>query len=38
MHRQHVNKAHSAKAFSKGVGRTKRINIAPPPMRGGWRL
>jgi len=33
-----VNKGRSAKRFKKTVGKTKRINIAPPPMRGGIRL
>lgn len=38
MPRKPVNKAYSAKKFRKTVNRTKRINIAPPPMRGGIRL
>lgn len=38
MHRRHVNKHHSAKSFRRQVGKTKSINVAPPPMRGGFRL
>ncbi|WNK15072.1 MAG: hypothetical protein [Microvirus sp.] len=38
MRRMPVNKAASARQFKKNVGRTKRPNIAPAPMRGGIRL
>lgn len=38
MKRQRVNKAKSARKFSQAVDKTKAINIAPPPMRGGIRL
>lgn len=37
-HRQKVNKAKSAKRFANQVQKTKRINLASPPMRGGIRL
>lgn len=33
-----VNKRHSAGQFRGNVGRTRRLNIQPVPMRGGWRL
>jgi len=36
--RHAVNKSHSAKSFRKHSGRTKGINLSPPPMRGGIRL
>lgn len=38
MPRMHVNKGRSAAKFRKSTQRTKRINVAPPPMRGGIRL
>lgn len=38
MKRYPVSKGHSAKSFRRNVGRTKQINVAPPPMRGGFRL
>lgn len=38
MHRNHVNKHHSAKVFRKQMGKTKRINVAGAVMRGGIRL
>lgn len=38
MARHHVNKGHSARKFRGQVAHTKSINVAPPPMRGGWRL
>lgn len=38
MYRHSVNKHASAKSFRNKVGTTKRINVAPPPMRGGFRL
>lgn len=36
--RKHVNKHKSAGNFRNNVQRTKYINLAPPPMRGGYRL
>ena len=36
--RKHVNKHHSARKFRKHVSKTKVANIAPTPMRGGFRL
>lgn len=36
--RKHVNKRKSASKFRKSIAKTKRINVAPPPMRGGIRL
>lgn len=36
--RRPVNKAKSAKSFSRNVSRTKSVNVAPAPMRGGIRL
>ena len=36
--RSGVNKHASAGAFRQNVQRTKIVNIAPPPMRGGYRL
>jgi hypothetical protein len=33
-----VNKRRSARKFRKMVSRTARLNIAPPPMRGGFRI
>lgn len=38
MPRIHVNKGSSARKFRKTAFKTKRINVAPPPMRGGIRL
>lgn len=38
MPRYNVNKARSARKFRKSTMKTKRINVAPPPMRGGIRL
>ncbi|WNK14571.1 MAG: hypothetical protein [Microvirus sp.] len=38
MKRTKVNKHRSAKQFRKNIGHTKKANIAPPPMRGGYRL
>lgn len=38
MKRYSVNKAHSAQKFKAQMGRTKKINIAPNPMRGGIRM
>lgn len=36
--RSRVNKGRAARAFRKATTRTKGINMAPPPMRGGIRL
>lgn len=38
MKRKPVHKSRSAHAFRKSVGKTKRVNVAPPPMRGGIRF
>lgn len=38
MRRQYVNKAKSAREFKRNGRTTKRANVAPPPMRGGYRL
>lgn len=38
MRRKPVNKFRSARRFRSNVGRTKRMNVAPPPMRGGFRI
>lgn len=38
MFRHKVNKHRGAKAFRHQAQKTKRINLAPPPMRGGIRL
>jgi hypothetical protein len=36
--RQSVSKRGSAKKFRGHASRTKAANLAPPPMRGGYRL
>lgn len=36
--RMHVSKGRSARHFRHQVGRTARRNVAPMPMRGGFRL
>lgn len=36
--RSAVSKHGSAKHFRKHVSHTKSVNLAPPPMRGGYRL
>ncbi|WNK14441.1 MAG: hypothetical protein [Microvirus sp.] len=36
--RMPVNKSRSAAQFRGNTSRTKARNIAPPPMRGGYRL
>lgn len=36
--RRPVRKGRSAAKFRRQVGRTKAPNVAPPPMRGGYRL
>lgn len=38
MKRYKVNKNRSAQQFKSNTYRTKAINIAPAPMRGGYRL
>ena len=38
MSRHHVNKRSSASRFRGNVGRTKGLNMASAPMRGGWRI
>lgn len=38
MRRRSVNKSRSARRFRSSIGRTKRVNVAPPPMRGGFRI
>ncbi|QXP08526.1 MAG: hypothetical protein [Arizlama microvirus] len=38
MKRMTVNKKSSAANFRAKSSKTKAINIAPPPMRGGYRL
>lgn len=36
--RSNVNKSRSARKFKKNVGRSKVVNMAPMPMRGGYRM
>lgn len=36
--RRGVNKSRSAGKFRRDVRKTKAINVAPPPRRGGYRL
>lgn len=38
MRRKGLNRSKSARKFRSSVGRTKRMNVAPPPMRGGFRI
>jgi hypothetical protein len=38
MKRNPVNKKSSAKSFKKSHSKVKKINVAPPPLRGGYRL
>lgn len=38
MKRFGVNKGSAARRFRTDVGRTKSVNMARAPMRGGWRL
>lgn len=38
MNRRPMNRYKAARSFNKSTARTKAINIAPPPMRGGYRL
>mgnify|MGYP003325855938 CR=1 FL=1 len=36
--RKPVNKHKSAKKFRRDMAHTKAANMAPPPMRGGYRM
>lgn len=36
--RHQVKKSRSAREFKNKISRTKAPNLAPPPMRGGYRL
>ena len=38
MRRQKQNRFRAAKQFNRNTSRTKRINVAPPPARAGYRL
>lgn len=38
MYRHSVNKSRSAHSFRKHTSRTRAVNVAPPPQRGGFRL
>lgn len=38
MKRHKISKRLSKKIFKKGVNKTKVVNIAPKPMRGGFRI
>lgn len=38
MRRYGVNKARGAKSFRRDVSRVKLVNLAPKPMRGGYRF
>lgn len=38
MKRYPVHKQSSAKSFRRNTGRTKAVNLAGPPERGGYRL
>lgn len=38
MRRHRVSKRRSASKFRHQAGRTKGVNVAGPPMRGGFRL
>lgn len=38
MKRHSVNKGAAARGFRGDVQRSKRVNVAAAPMRGGWRL
>lgn len=38
MKRHHVNKHKAAHSFRNAVQHTKRMNVAPKPMRGGFRI
>lgn len=36
--RMPVSKKRSASKFKRNVAKTKVVNLAPPPMRGGYRF
>ena len=36
--RKRMNRGKTARVFNRKASRTKAINIAPPPQRGGYRL
>lgn len=36
--RRRVNKGQSARKFKGQIKHTKAVNVAPPPMRGGYRF
>ena len=38
MKRHKLSKRSSKKIFKKGARKTKAVNIAPTPMRGGFRM
>ncbi len=38
MKRHKLSRRKSRKVFKKGVKKTKAVNIAPTPMRGGFRM
>lgn len=38
MSRHAVNKGRSASKFRNNIGKTKGLNMAQAPMRGGWRI
>ena len=38
MKRHKLNKKLSKKIFKKGANKTKAVNVAPRPMRGGFRI
>lgn len=38
MRRMKVNKYQDKKRFNRKASKTRAVNIAPPPMRGGYRM
>lgn len=38
MKRHRISKRKSRRIFKKGVNKTKKVNIMPRPMRGGFRI
>lgn len=38
MRRKPMNRKTASRQFNRRSSRTKRINVAPPPQRGGYRL
>ena len=38
MKRHKLSKSISKKIFKKDINKTKKVNIAPKPMRGGFRI